>query len=348
MQANLSIRRFRQESHLTTQSALFFILIVKVTSQGTPYPHRIPLLQADGELVRADEFSRVVQSSHETSWKDIVMEQHQMPSSEWPNLMYKQHLIAVNIGPTMNSEYKKGGRFQPIAKQTGGISFFPSCQPFFMRANMGVNEVAHLIFLALDPGLVIRTATKLVLSSDRLELIDQRRPHDPILLHLALALREGVRTGAAADPMYGDAVATALTLHLLREYSKAKPELKRSSRKLPRKTLSRAVEYIQDQLGKELAVSGIAESVSMSPYYFTRLFKEATGKSPHQFVVEARVFKAKQLLETGNITISEAAYEVGFVDQSHLTRHFKRVFGLPPKALLRRRQSTPGFNGGLM
>jgi AraC family transcriptional regulator len=50
------------------------------------------------------------------------------------------------------------------------------------------------------------------------------------------------------------------------------------------------------------------------------------------------VRKAKELLTTGKFTISEAAHHVGFVDQSHLTRHFKRVFGLPPKALLSRRR----------
>ena len=100
----------------------------------------------------------------------------------------------------------------------------------------------------------------------------------------------------------------------------------------------RAVEYIQDQLDTELTVSGIAKAVYMSPYHFTRLFKESTGQSPHQYVVDARVRKAKELLTTGKFTISEAARQVGFVDQSHLTRHFKRVFGLPPKRLLNRRR----------
>jgi AraC family transcriptional regulator len=46
------------------------------------------------------------------------------------------------------------------------------------------------------------------------------------------------------------------------------------------------------------------------------------------------VRKAKELLTTGEFTISEAAYPVGFDDQSHLTRHFKRVFGLPPSRML--------------
>jgi len=104
------------------------------------------------------------------------------------------------------------------------------------------------------------------------------------------------------------------------------------------KPVVRAVEYIQDQLGTELTVSGIAQAVGLSPYHFTKLFKESTGQSPHQYVVEARVRKAKELLTTGRFTISEVAHHVGFADQSHLTRHFKRVFGLPPNKLLRRLQ----------
>jgi AraC-like DNA-binding protein len=90
--------------------------------------------------------------------------------------------------------------------------------------------------------------------------------------------------------------------------------------------------------GAAASFGGIAQAVYMSPYHFTKLFKESTGQSPHQYVVEARVRKAKELLTTGKFTISEVAHHVGFADQSHLTRHFKRVFGLPPKRLLNRRR----------
>jgi AraC family transcriptional regulator len=298
------------------------------------YPNRIPLLQANGEQVTADPLFRVVESSEGTSWKDVVLEQQEIPSNEWADVMYKQHVIAVNIGRVMNGEFNKGGRFQKLVKPTGSISFFPSSQPFSLRFQVNGSRVAELILLALDPRLVTETAEKLDLPSDRLELVEQRRPYDPALLHLALALREGVRTHAAADPLYREALSAALTLHLLREYTTAKPNLKRARLRLTRQTLLRAVEYIQDHLRKELTVSSVADAVSMSPYHFTRLFKEATGKSPHQFIIQARVSKARHLLERDNISISEAAYEVGFVDQSHLTRHFKRTFGLPPKAFL--------------
>ena len=138
--------------------------------------------------------------------------------------------------------------------------------------------------------------------------------------------------------MYGEALSTALAVHLLREYGAAVLGPKRQLGGLPREKLARAVEYIQDQLDSDLTVSGIAQAVYMSPYHFTRLFKESTGQTPYQYVVEARARKAKELLTTGKFTISEAAFHVGFVDQSHLTRHFKRIFGLPPKRLLRCRR----------
>jgi AraC family transcriptional regulator len=150
-----------------------------------------------------------------------------------------------------------------------------------------------------------------------------------------MALRAGIQSGDAVDRMYGEALSTALAVHLLRGYSAAVCGPKRQYGGLPREKLLHAVEYIQDQLNADLAVSGIAQAVGLSPDHFTKLFKKSTGQSPHQYVVQARVRKAKELLTTGKFTISEAAYHVGFVDQSHLTRHFKRIFGLPPKKLLK-------------
>ena len=126
---------------------------------------------------------------------------------------------------------------------------------------------------------------------------------------------------------------------ILREYGAAVPEQNKRHPRLPREKLVRAVEYIQDQLDTDLTVSGIAQAVYISPYHFAKLFKESTGQSPYQYVVEARVRKAKELLTTSKFTISEVAQHVGFADQSHLTRHFKRVFGLPPKRLLNRRKA---------
>ena len=278
--------------------------------------------------------SRVVLSSVGTKWNDVVVEQHDFPSSELADVMFKRHVIAINIGHSLTNEFKIEGRFQRVFKERGANSFFPSHRPFFLRLKVERGVFANVLLLALDPVFVSRVAEGLELGADRIELIEKRGGSDPTLQHIAMALRDGVQSGAAHDRMYGEGLSTALAVHLLREYGAAVLGPKRQDGGLPREKLVRAVEYIQDQLDTDLTVSGIAQAVRMSPDHFTRVFKESTGQSPYQYVVDARVKKARELLTTGNFTISEVARQVGFADQSHLTRHFKRVFGLPPKRLL--------------
>jgi AraC family transcriptional regulator len=298
------------------------------------YPHYIPLWRTNGERLPGNALSRVVLSSLGTKWNDVVVEQHHVRSSEVADVMFKRHVIAINVGNPVTCEYKEEGQFRRSFKTRGAIFFHPSQRPFsgWMKVERGV--FANVLFLTLDTVFVSRVAEEMEVDADRIELIEQRRATDPTLRHIALALRAGVQSGDALDRMYGEGLSTALAAHLLREYGAAvlKPKIQYGG--LTRAKLVRAVEYIQDQLAADLTVSGIAQAVGMSPYYFTRLFKESTGQSPHQYVVEARVRRAKELLTTGKFTISEAAHHVGFVDQSHLTRHFKRVFGLPPKRLL--------------
>ncbi len=302
------------------------------------YPHSIPLCRTNGELLPGNAPSRVVLSSVGTKWNDIVVEQHHFPSSELADVMYKRHAICINIGHSFTWEFKKDGRFQRVQRARGAISFFPSHQPFSGRLKAERGVFANFLLLALDPVFVRRVAEGLEFDADRIELTEQRGITDSTLRHIALALRTGIHTGDALDRTYGEGLSTALAVHLLREYGASVLRPKRRYGGLPRAKLVRALEYIQDQLNADLTVSGIAQAVYMTPYYFTRLFKESTGQSPYQYVVEARVRKAKELLTTGKFTISEVAHNVGFADQSHLTRHFKRVFGLPPKRLLSRRR----------
>jgi len=302
------------------------------------YPHSIPLWRRNGELLPGDTPSRVVLSSVGTKWNDVVVEQHHFPSGELVDVMYKRHVIAINIGHSFTNEFEKDGRFQRVQRARGAISFFPSHQPFSGRMTAERGVFANLLVLALNPVFVSRVAERLELDADRIELTGQRGITDLALRHIALALRAGVQSGDALDRMYGEGLATALAVHVLGEYGAAVLEPKRRYGRLPREKLVRAVDYIQDQLNTDLTVSAIAQAVGLSPDHFTRLFKESTGQSPYRYVVEARVRKARELLATGKFTISEAAHHVGFVDQSHLTRHFKRVFGLPPKTLLSRRR----------
>jgi AraC family transcriptional regulator len=99
--------------------------------------------------------------------------------------------------------------------------------------------------------------------------------------------------------------------------------------------LRHVIAYIHDNLDQQLTLAELSFVAHMSPSHFARTFKHVTGVTPHQYVLNARLERAKSLLLRGNVSISEVAHKLGFFDQSHFTRSFKRLVGITPQTLLR-------------
>jgi AraC family transcriptional regulator len=105
--------------------------------------------------------------------------------------------------------------------------------------------------------------------------------------------------------------------------------------------LERVIDYIDTYLvggspkeNRDLSLRELAQLVQLSPHYFSQLFKQSTGFSPHQYILRCRIDRGKQLLRKGGLSIAGVAKMVGFVDQSHFHRHFKRLEGITPKAFV--------------
>jgi AraC family transcriptional regulator len=93
----------------------------------------------------------------------------------------------------------------------------------------------------------------------------------------------------------------------------------------------RCVDLIHDRLGENLSLAEFAREFGLSPCHFARLFKQATGFPPHEYQLQIRVQRAQTLLlVTPRRTIADIACELGFADESHLRRHFKRIVGVTP------------------
>ncbi len=100
---------------------------------------------------------------------------------------------------------------------------------------------------------------------------------------------------------------------------------------LPPRRLQRVLEYVKENIEKDLSVAEMAQVVGMSQYYFSKLFKMSTGTTPHQYVMRQRVERAQELLRDGNAALVEVATHVGFETQSHFTSVFRRLVGITPK-----------------
>jgi AraC family transcriptional regulator len=292
----------------------------------------IPMLQANGEPLPAGALSRVVLWSSGRNWPNLVVEEHHISGADLDNVKYVPHVVSVNIGRSVTHQVDKHQRSRQVFR-TGMSSLFPSHHSFFTRGRREESGFTHALFVALDPVFVSQTAADLEVHPDRVELLEQRGVSDRGLLHIVMALREGLQDRRANDAIYGEALSIALTVHILRKYGGIATGQQYANGGLSREKLMLAIEYIQDQLESGLSVSGIARTVHMSPFHFARLFKQSTGKAPYRYVVQARAKRAKELLKSRKFSIIEIAHRLGYADQSHLTRQLKDVFGATPKML---------------
>jgi AraC-like DNA-binding protein len=106
----------------------------------------------------------------------------------------------------------------------------------------------------------------------------------------------------------------------------------RAKRGLSQAALQRIEEYIERHLDSALDINQLAAIVRMSCSHFTRSFHKSVGITPHRYVIQNRVMRARELLATTTLPLTEIALTTGFSDQSHFSRRFHEIVGIPPGA----------------
>jgi AraC family transcriptional regulator len=98
----------------------------------------------------------------------------------------------------------------------------------------------------------------------------------------------------------------------------------------PWRGLRQALKFIDAHLGERLTLARIADEARLSPYHFAHIFKRFTGVAPHQYVMQRRLERAKQLLAGSDTPIAEIAAELGYASQSHFSEAFHHATGITP------------------
>lgn len=91
-----------------------------------------------------------------------------------------------------------------------------------------------------------------------------------------------------------------------------------------------AKEYIQNNYSKDISLDDVSRTVNISPYYFSKIFKEETGEGFVEYLTGIRIEKAKELLNTTEYSIKEICSMVGYADPNYFSRSFKKNVGVTP------------------
>jgi AraC family transcriptional regulator len=183
----------------------------------------------------------------------------------------------------------------------------------------------------IDPALLQRAAADSSVP-DRVELVEACSAADPLIRQIGMALKREGEAEQPAGRLYAESLANLLTVHLLRHYATHGEGVKKALGGLSGHRLRRATEFINDNLERDLALAEIADAVELSPFHFARAFKQATGLTPHQYLIKNRIERAKVLLADNELPLVEVSYRAGFKNQSHFTTLFRRLTSLTPKA----------------
>lgn len=174
-------------------------------------------------------------------------------------------------------------------------------------------------FLFLAPQLVSR-----VLGDTRtLAPLGQDEPRHSRVLELIFdALESDLAQGSPAGPLVGESLIGALVAQLAGESA---PRTAPVAGRL----CERAIELVEAGFTRPLTLQELADAAGLGVRQFCRAFRDATGQSPHQYVLRRRVEHAKLLVARGTPLV-DVALQCGFADQSQLTRTFAQLVGVTP------------------
>ncbi|NLU65678.1 AraC family transcriptional regulator [Streptomyces sp. HNM0574] len=155
--------------------------------------------------------------------------------------------------------------------------------------------------------------------------------HDPETARLVTGVHLAAERGQslAADSLLRLAVA-----RLLHRHGGPLPERTVASAGARRAARARAI--LQERMTRPPTLERLAAEVGCAPFALLRAYRETYGMPPHAWLTDARVHRARELLERG-LPPAEVAAAVGLADQPHLNRHFSRIVGVPPGAYQRER-----------
>lgn len=237
-----------------------------------------------------------------------------------------QQVISVAFEPHEQVIWSVDGQSQRTKLPSGSIFLYGERQ-FVWHHRVKPSEYMNLAF---DPAFLQRIAVENGLSSAT--AVEHRVIfQDPTILHVAQLLKAEVLSGGLAGNLYVESLRNLLAVHLLRNHMIGISQPKTEIIHLEALKLKQLKDYIEDHLAEDLAIATLSALIPVSQFHFARAFKAAVGKSPHRYIMQRRIERAKMLLSVTRLSVAEVSYQTGFSNQSHFTVQFRKVIGMTPK-----------------
>ncbi|TQK63752.1 AraC family transcriptional regulator [Brevibacillus sp. AG162] len=208
---------------------------------------------------------------------------------------------------------------------TGDVQIFPAGEKWSCQWTRPLSFVK----LELDPLFLDQVAEESGFGHADKKKLDLRFLfRDDKLVVLIRWMLEEVQNGGQSGKLYNHSLANMAAVHLLRHYTGYTQS--RVDTFATNKHVTTMIAYMQANLEAGISLADLSMVSNISLSQLVRLFKKHTGVTPHQYLIQLRIERAKQLIRCGNLSGKEIAVQAGFSDQAHFTKLFKRMTGMSP------------------
>ena len=239
----------------------------------------------------------------------------------------------ISCGLAGSAEFRErelGGAWVTRQIGRGDIFVTRSRTPYEVRFSSPVGEELEIIqvHVAVDQFLA---ALKMVYpdKADQVEVIDFFG-RDEALAHLCFACAEMLSARTPGKSKRVADLAQLIASYLVEKYTDAATEKPDFRGGLPIRQLRKVEDHVREHLAEDISVEALAELVELSPFHFSRVFKQATGMTPLQFVTRERITRAQQLIRETSRSLIEIALEVSYTSPSSFSKVFRRITGVTP------------------
>lgn len=285
-------------------------------------------------------FIKVLLHTPPATWDGVMLSKVQMtPIQEMlSGVVNRMDGFIMHLDGAVDLEYSVDGHYAKEPSRRGMLTLATENIPMGFRWNGPTQNFGCFLAPALRQRITAEYTNR---DPAQIELLPRVNFKDPLSEQLMWALLHELESGNVGGRLYIESLAQTLLVHTLVHYSSLTQICKLPAGKGLTPAQLRCVrEFIDANLPREIGVAELAASLNFSQSYFAHQFKRSLGLTPHQYLIQARVERARVLLEQGKLTVGEVAMQVGFYDQSHLTHHFKRFYHVSPKAFLKKTRIT--------
>jgi AraC family transcriptional regulator len=260
-------------------------------------------------------------------WEGITVEYSCMNAIGEFDFAMPKNTISVAFVPHNRVTWSvDGASTQTTALPPGSVFLY--CEHDFVWHYR--EQISEYINITLDQQLLNQVAVENSVSTP-VEIEHRVIFPDNTILYIAQLLKAEIFNEGLAGKIYTESLRNLLMIHLLRNYNRVWVKPQSGNKLLDTIKLKQVKDFIEEKLAENITIADMAAVVHISQFHFARAFKTATGESPHRYLTQRRIERAKVLLSVTRLAIAEVAYRVGFYNQSHFTAQFRKLTGVTPK-----------------